>query len=374
MKVSVFFKRLVGLLIVTLLMAAGALVCWLLWVPRVAPQVAAEAPCPLHVVRAGRFDIQPRVVAYGTAQPDQTWRAVARIDGRITHINSALRPGAVIDKGTTLMLIDPASCQTNVDKAEADVRRLEAQLDQIDRQEANDMLSLEIEKLSLDVAERQLARTRILLAKDATSQAAVDEDQRATLLQRRIVQSLKNKLNLAPPGRQAKEAELASGRAVLAKAQQDMSCALVMSPCRFVVWDVLVGKGQFVAANDPLLEAYRCDAMRVKVQIDYDLIKPLITAEVLKCLNDASVSKEPHKALDGLFDIVVRFHSGFNIFERPGCLTEIRHVGDMGGRTFALTVVAANPKDKAASKGAPLLLKDMRCQVEFCGGTLPGNL
>ena len=147
-----------------------------------------------------------------------------------------------------------------------------------------------------------------------------------------------------------------------------------MSPCRFVVWDVLVGEGQFVAANDPLLEAYRCDVMRVKVQVDYDFIKPLLTAAVLKRLKDASVSKEPHKALEGLFDIVVRFHSGFDIFERRGCLTEVRHVGDMGGRTFALTVVVANPKDEAASKGAPLLGKDARCEVEFRGGALAGQL
>ena len=371
---SVFFKRFVGLLIVTPLVAGGALLCWLLWVSRGAPPVSGQVPCPLHVVRVGRFDVRPRVVAYGTAQPDQTWRAVARIDGLIAHINSAVRPGAVIDKGTALMLIDPASCQVNVDKAEADIRRLEAQLDQIDRQAVNDLLSLEIEKSSLEVAERQLARARTLLERDATSQAAVDEDERSELLQRRIVQSLENKLNLVPPNRQAKEAELASGRAALAKVQQDMSCALVMSPCRFVVWDVLVGEGQFVAANDPLLEAYRCEGMRVKVQVDYDLITPLLTAEVLQRLKDASVSKEPHNALEGLFDIVIGFHSGFNIFERPGCLTEVRHVGEMPGRTLALTVVAANPKDKAASKGAPLLLKDSRCEVEFRGGTLAGQL
>ncbi len=363
---SAFFKRFVCLLIVTLLVAAGALPCRLLWVYRGAGQVSGEAPCPVHVVRAGRFDVQPRVVAYGTAQPDQTWRAVARIDGRIAHFNSAVRPGAVIDKGTALMMIDPASCRVNVDKADADIHRLEAQLDQIDRQAANDLLSLAIERSSLDVAERQLARSRTLLEKDATSQAAVDEDQRAALLQRRIVQSLENKLNLAPPNRQAKEAELASGRAALAKAQQDMSCALVMSPCRFVVCDVVVGEGQFVAVNDPLFEAYRCEVMRVEVEVDYDLIKPLLTAEVLKRLKDASVSKEPHKALEGLFDIVVRFHSGFNIFERPGCLTEVRYVGEMPGRTLALTVVA--------SKGAPLLLKDSRCEVEFRGGTLAGQL
>ncbi len=372
---SVFFKRFVCLLMVTLLVAAaGVLLCWLLWVSRGAPQVSGQVPCPLPVVRVSRLDVQPRVVAYGTAQPDQTWRAVARIDGRIAHINSAVRPGAVIDKGTALMLIDPASCQANVDKAEVDIRRLEAQLDQIDRQAANDLLSLEIEKSSLDVAERQLARTRTLLEKDATSQAAVDENQRAALLQRSIVQSLENKLNLVPPNRASKEAELASGRAALAKAQHDMSCALVMSPCRFVVCDVVVGEGQFVAVNDPLLEAYRCEAMRVKVQVDYDLIKPLLTADVLKRLKDASVSKEPHKALEGLFDIVVRFHSGFNIVERRGCLTEVRHVADMGGRTFALTVIAVNPKDKAASKDAPLLLKDARCEVEFRGGALVRQL
>ena len=74
-----------------------------------------EQGAPLEVTRAVRvieaepLTFVPRAIGYGTAQPGQVWEAVAQVGGKITEKHPELQRGRLVEAGTVILRIDPAS-------------------------------------------------------------------------------------------------------------------------------------------------------------------------------------------------------------------------------------------------------------------------
>lgn len=335
--------------------------------PRKPPQETARV---LRVIKVPTMDVVPRVLGYGTAEPDRVWRAVARVEGQVVHVHPMARSGAIVEGGTELLHIDQTPYKIAVAGHKADIERLVAELAQLEQQIENDRLSLEIEKASLIIAERDYVRLRELAKKDAVSQARVNSEERAVLAQKQRVQALRNSLNLAPKLRASKEAALAASRSSLAKAELDLSYTVVKAPFTAVLADVHIEEGQFVSIREKLLDAYGVEATRIDAQIPYGKVKQLLSPETQKRLHGALTTHQLNQALGDLFDITVRFHTGAGDAEWEGKLQGVREVIDEMTRTVGLTVMVQNPYQKARPADKPPLVKGTYCEVEFRGATL----
>ena len=107
----------------------------------------------MRIVRVPVVDVVPRVIGYGTAEPDRVWKAVAEVRGRVIETHPELKPGAMIRRGETLLRIDPTEYELAVARLEADIEQVAAQLEQLDVSQKNDQALLELEEASLKLAE-----------------------------------------------------------------------------------------------------------------------------------------------------------------------------------------------------------------------------
>jgi multidrug efflux pump subunit AcrA (membrane-fusion protein) len=329
-----------------------------------------EAARVLRVIKVTMMDVVPRVLGYGTAEPDRVWRGVARVEGQVVRVHPMLRSGAIVKEGTELLCIDQTPYKIAVASNKADIGRLEAELAQLEQQSENDRLSLKIEMASLRIAESDFKRLRELAKKDTVSKVKVNAEERTVLAQKQRVQAIRNSLNLAPKLRVSKEAALAESRLSLTKAELDLSYTMVRVPFTSVLADVHIEEGQFVSTREKLLDAYGIEATRIEAQIPYSKIRHLLNPDALKYLHAALTAHQHKQVLGDLFGVTVRFHTGAGDAEWEGRLQGGREVIDEKTRTVGLTVIVENPYQKAQPPDKPPLVKGTYCEVEFRGATL----
>ena len=358
------------LVLVPLLLAALVFVVLMLGIQKTPKKRAKEDARVYRVIPAPAMDVVPRVLGYGVAEPARVWRAIARVEGRIDKVNPMLRSGATIETGVELLRIDPTSYDVGVGQAKANIGKTKAALAEYNQQVKNDQASLKIQQASLKIARRQFERSRGLLEKDAISQSQVDNDERAMLDQEKVVQDLKNSLNLAPSSRAAKKADIAASQADLKNAELDLSHTVVRTPFRVMLAEVGVEQGQFIKAGEGLFDGFGTRFAKVDAEIPHEKIGRLLDSATLQKLQQALRSSQRNQALEGLFDVTVRFFSGPNVVEWPGRMVGARELVDAKTRSVVLIVAVDGPYEKARAGDKPPLLKGTYCEVEFRGAAL----
>lgn len=189
-----------------------------------------------------RSDIRSTIQATGTLNPVETVDVGTQISGTIKELyfdyNSRVKEGQLI------ALMDSATQAAEVSQAEATVAS--AQADVLNAQAA------------LDVAVKDLSRTRELAKRDLIAKADVDTDTSTWL---------KAKANLA-----AAEAKVAQYRATLEKSRINLNYTRIYSPVDGVVVAKNVEEGQTVAASyqTPSIAEIARDLTQMQVEVNVD--------------------------------------------------------------------------------------------------------
>ncbi len=189
-----------------------------------------------------RSDIRSTIQATGTLNPVETVDVGTQISGTIKELyfdyNSRVKEGQLI------ALMDSATQAAEVSQAEATVAS--AQADVLNAQAA------------LDVAAKDLSRTRELAKRDLIAKADVDTDTSTWL---------KAKANLA-----AAEAKVAQYRATLEKSRINLNYTKIYSPVDGVVVAKNVEEGQTVAASyqTPSIAEIARDLTQMQVEVNVD--------------------------------------------------------------------------------------------------------
>ena len=189
-----------------------------------------------------RSDIRSTIQATGTLNPVETVDVGTQISGTIKELyfdyNSRVKEGQLI------ALMDSATQAAEVSQAEATVAS--AQADVLNAQAA------------LDVAAKDLSRTRELAKRDLIAKADVDTDTSTWL---------KAKANLA-----AAEAKVAQYRATLEKSRINLNYTRIYSPVDGVVVAKNVEEGQTVAASyqTPSIAEIARDLTQMQVEVNVD--------------------------------------------------------------------------------------------------------
>ncbi|MEL7337134.1 MAG: hypothetical protein AAFN70_13130, partial [Planctomycetota bacterium] len=114
-----------------------------------------------------------------------------------------------VKSGEELLRIDPTEYKLTVAQLQADIQQANAQLVELDTKSSNYVASLELEKASLALSEKELERFRSMKQKNAASDSEVDAKEREVLNQRQSIQNLENSINLIPAERKSLQAALA---------------------------------------------------------------------------------------------------------------------------------------------------------------------
>ncbi|HER35393.1 MAG: biotin/lipoyl-binding protein [Halothiobacillaceae bacterium] len=219
--------------------------------PRATPQERAWL-IETQVVEPARH--HPVLTLYGeVANPDRL-TVRAPISARVASV--PMENGSPVEQGTLLVALDPQDIRPVVDRAEANLADLEAQIRQARASQETDQAALALEREIVANAQTALQRNRDLNKRNLASQADVDAA-RDTLSQARLsLNTRRERLATFDARLAGLQARRDAAGADLAAARRDAERARVTAPADGLVGSVSVTSGALVNPNAALLDFF----------------------------------------------------------------------------------------------------------------------
>ncbi len=137
----------------------------------------------VDVIKAERGTFRPTIAAMGTVEPAQDIILSPRVSGEIIKRSPSFTPGGIVEKGETLLQIDPADYQNALQQRKSDLHQATADLNiEMGRQDValkdyqllDENLSSENKELVLREPQLNAARARVEAARAAVQQAELN--------------------------------------------------------------------------------------------------------------------------------------------------------------------------------------------------------
>ncbi len=231
-------------------------------------------------------DVQVSLSGYGTARP---WRRVqisAQVGGRVLELPAGVEVGRVVRAGETLLRIDPSDFQASHDRSAGELASLQARLEQLRQQQANDGERLKVVTRGLELARAEFDRIRQLAEEQIVAPAQRDQAESALQRQQEQVVMIQSALALYPSQIRQAEAQLDAAGAQHERAGLDLERVNVVAPLTGRVVEKRVEQGQVVTPATPLLTL--ADDSRLEVPVS------LPGPEVASWLGLPAESADPH--------------------------------------------------------------------------------
>ncbi|QOR37205.1 efflux RND transporter periplasmic adaptor subunit [Billgrantia diversa] len=348
-------QRLVRVLAVAIGLVIGVVLLVMFVFNRQTPEHSESPPAPKAVAV---IEAQPQVFrlearGHGVARPAETWQAVANVSGRVVERHSHLESGALLRKGTLLLALDPSRYELAIAEAEAE-------LTQLDAEEANTRRLLDLERQALDLAEQELSRIERLANTGSVSTSQRDAQRRSTVGQRQAVATLENALALLPAQR-----ERASVR--LAQARRDLADTRFVAPYDLRLSEVNVELHQFVSVGQSLFEADSLAAAEVEARLPFSMVRRLLGSVAPAELEPGSLDLSERidlDAIDAELELVGAPGVGWT-----GRVVRVASGLDPATRAVRIVVRVEHPWRGARPPDRPPLQRDMYTRVRL---TAPG--
>lgn len=146
-------------------------------------------PLALTVIEVQPMPFVITAKGFGITRPVQTCQAVANVAGRVVERHPQLNSGNLLPAGTRLLALDSSRYELAIAEVEAELASLNAEQVQLEAETKNTQQLLELENERLRLSQNELKRIKDLHKTGAVSQSKLDEQQRAILAQRLLVQS-----------------------------------------------------------------------------------------------------------------------------------------------------------------------------------------
>ena len=204
-------KRLVTLLVLLAVVGGGVYYFFL----------RGRAAEPPQIVRAvvSRGTVTEAVQATGTLEALRTVEVGPQVSGTIMELNADFN--SIVKRGQVVARLDPSLLQTQVDIQSANIERQET--------------DIEMQRVQLEDAQRNLARTRELFEKGLANQTQLEQAELAVKTREAQIASA--------------EKQLVQARANMSQAELNVSYTQVRSPIDGVVVNRLVDVGQSVQSS-----------------------------------------------------------------------------------------------------------------------------
>ena len=346
----------------------GAIAIWWFVSQRQPPQIAApqEVIRNVRIIEAQHIDLVPTVSGFGTVQPGKTWKAVVQAAGEVEFMHPKLKRGAIMPAGTEIIRISPRDYKLAIAQAQANIARADAQIVEFDLSEENTKASLEIERQSLKIYERELDRKEKLVASGATSRTLLDEEIRDTLLQGKKVQDLENTLKLIPSQRAALVEQRKLNQIELDQANLNLARTRIVLPFDARIAEVSVEDAQYVQVGSNLVTADGIKTAEIEAQI------PLARFSALARVaagDDAPIGLTPETigtVVERLgFSATIHLNAGETEVVWPATFSRISDTIDLKTRSIGVIVTAEDSWKSAIPGQRPPLSKGMFVEVRI---------
>ena len=267
-------KRLLPLLVVAL--GIGMFV--LLQVTRTPPPAVdvAERVWPVSTVEVSLGTHHSHVSLYGEVVAPGRVTITAPLPGRIAE--RPVMEGSRVEAGDLLVALDDDDIQPVVVQAEAELARIEAELEAQHVRFASDTEVLTRENELLANARQQVERMRSLVRRNLASRAELDQYENDIARAEVTRLTRQGELNQQPARVAELEAQRAAARAQLNEARRDAERARAHAEFAAIVTELAVAPGDRVREGDALLDIIPLRGMEVRARVSADLEPELLEA------------------------------------------------------------------------------------------------
>ncbi|MBW3600354.1 MAG: efflux RND transporter periplasmic adaptor subunit [Planctomycetes bacterium] len=324
------------------------------------PEVSRAA----RVIEVAPVDVAPRVMAHGVARPADIWRAVAEVQGRVIEVHPELAAGGLLERGETLLKIDPTEYELASAQLQADLNQVASQIHELETQRENEQGLLKIEEQSLRTTQQELARLESLHRR-SVSDTQLDQQRRVVLAQEHNVKRMENSLKIIPEKIKTLQAVRQIKEAALKQAELNLAKTVLKAPMDCQLGPTQVQVGQFVTAGEVLFEAHGTQVAEIEAQVPPAQVRNLMAPAQSFRLPMTVSTQTVRKALD--VEVKVRLRAGDYSAEWKGRFSRLREKMDPQTRTVGLVVAVDRPYEKAVPGQRPPLLAGAFCEVELRG-------
>ena len=252
-----------------LILGGGAAAMAVLVAGRTKPApVEAAVPVPLVrvepvVLRESGLDI----TTDGVVVPFREIAVSAEVAGRVVFRSEDCRAGRYVTAGTELIRIDPEPYRLEVARLESEVAQAGANVAELDVELRNTRDSIKIAEKDLQLAAEQVGRQERMARGGSSTQAALEEAQRAQLGAADRLVTLRNQARLLETRRTRLEQAVELSRANLERVELDLRRTAVSSPADGVIVAAPVEQDGYVRAGDPLFTVDDTERAEVRCRL-----------------------------------------------------------------------------------------------------------
>lgn len=256
-------KRFLPLII--LLVAVSGFLLLRLTRPEPPPAGDQERRWPVAVIAAQSVALAPELRLYG--QLNSATDAVLRARVAADVVAIPVRAGQSVQPGDLLVQLDDLDARALLAQREAELADAQAQLLQVEQQQARDQQALIEEQVMLEIAERQYQRITQLARTDQAS-ARQREEAELTLAQQRLA-VLNRQLSLDTFELRLTQARAGADRAqrLYEMAERDWASTRLQATGHWRIQSLEVSEGDRVAAHEPLMRVFAPQALEMQARI-----------------------------------------------------------------------------------------------------------
>lgn len=243
--------------------------------PKMAHEPSAGLVTPVHVIEVKAYALRPEIIGFGTVEPDILLTSKTEVAGKISYVHPQLRNGAILQKDTVVIRIDPEDYQLALEQAQSTVASHQAKVKEIELQKSNVQADLELVQEKLKLAQVELSRIESLVKKQSISKSSRDNQQASVLRLQQEVQNLSSQLKTLPQQLASAQAGLANAESQVIAQKLNIQRTEIKLPFNARISERAVEENQYIAKGALLFSAQTTDKILINAQFSLQHFRSL---------------------------------------------------------------------------------------------------
>lgn len=221
----------------------------------------------VNVFTAQTVEVNRQWTGFGTAEAIYSANVPARVTATIDSIPPETLEGAVVSKGQVLLKLDDSDFINQLQIAEQSRAGVDAQIEELDQQEASLIQRRDVEARDLKLARDELARIESMFGKNAANQKDVDAANRTALAAERSLLLVEQAISGITPRRDQLIAHKAEITATTDTARLNLERCSIKSPIDGVIQSVDVEVGESVAPGQQVARVVNTGSIQTPLSL-----------------------------------------------------------------------------------------------------------